>query len=353
VADLTIDLALIGFGHVGRRFVRLLEERQAWLAGRYGFSPRVVAIATGRHGHTISPTGLDALRAADDIEQGRDFDSCERRVKPADSERIIRAAAAARPTGRPFVVVETTPLDIATGRPAVDHVRAALEAGAHVITANKGPAAFAYRELTELADSLGLLFRFESAVMDGIPLFNMARETLKAVRVNGFRGVVNSTTNHILSAMDKGEAYDAALAEMQTAGIAETDPSLDVDGWDAAAKTAALANVLLDAGITPHDVTRRGIAAITSADIRSARDRGRRVKLVASGARTAGGVTTKVAPEELPTEDHLARLDGMANALEISTDLLGTIVVTQLEGGLTQTAYGLLSDLIEVAGRIK
>ncbi len=143
--------------------------------------------------------------------------------------------------------------------------------GAHVVTANKGPVAFAYRELADEARARGVSFLFEGAVMDGIPVFNLVRECLPAATIRGFRGVINSTTNHILTAMEKGEPYDRALARMQAEGVAEADPSLDVDGWDAAAKVAALANVWFDARITPQVVDRTGIDAGTAARVTPAR----------------------------------------------------------------------------------
>ena len=192
----------------------------------------------------------------------------------------------ARSNASARVVVETTTLDISAGRPAIDHVAAALSAGCHVVTANKGPAAFAYDELRARAAAANLSFLFEGAVMDGVPVFNLVRETLPAVTIVGFRGVVNSTTNHILTALEAGEAFEPALARMQADGIAEADASLDVDGWDAAAKAAALANVLMGARITPHDVRRTGIGP----GLRRARDcrQGGRETIEARGTRHPG-----------------------------------------------------------------
>ena len=257
-------------------------------------------------------------------------------------EAIDRLGASVAPLR---VLLETTTLDIAAGRPARDHVKRALQLGCHVATANKGPAAFAYRELSEVARENGVRFLFEGAVMDGVPIFNLVRETMPTVRVEGFRGVVNSTTNHILTALEDGAEYAPALAEMQAQGIAEADPSLDVDGWDAAAKAAALTNVLLDGRITPHDVDRTGIGPATSAWARDAKARHARVRLVVSARR---GERPVVRPTELPEDDVLANLRGMGNALILDTDTLGRVVISQLDGGLTQTAYALLSDLITI-----
>jgi homoserine dehydrogenase len=245
-------------------------------------------------------------------------------------------------------VIETTTLDIARGEPAISHIRAALAGGAHVVTANKGPVAFAYRTLARAADRAGRQFQFEGAVMDGVPVFNLVRETLPAVNVIGFRGVVNSTTNYMLTEMERGQAFDAALADMQARGVAEADASLDVDGWDAAAKAAALANVLLDARITPLAVDRQGITPATGRLAIEARAKGRRVKLVASGARDGRRVLVRVAPEELPADDLLAGLEGQQNALILRTDLLEDIAIVQRSGSLTQTAYALLSDLLSI-----
>ena len=219
------------------------------------------------------------------------------------------------------------------------------------MTANKGPAAFAYQELSALAIDRDRSFLFEGAVMDGVPVFNLVRETLPAVDIAGFRGVINSTTNHILSALEDGESFDAALERMQADGIAEADPSLDVDGWDAAAKTSALANVLMRARTTPQAVEREGIGPATARAAMAAKARGARVRLVASARQGPAGVVTSVRPVELPETDLLAGLRGMANAIVLQTDLLGEIAICQLSGGLTQTAYALLSDLVTIRRR--
>lgn len=343
-----VDVALVGFGNVGRRFARLIEERRDWLSLDYDLECRVVGVATKRHGAIFRESGLDAAALAAGIENGRPMLE-EASREAADSFEVIRCLAR---TNAPLkVVVETTTLDITAGQPAIDHVRAALDSGCHVVTANKGPAAFAYEELDALAVDRNLSFLFEGAVMDGVPVFNLARETLPAVEIAGFRGVINSTTNHILSALEDGESFDDALQRMQAAGIAEADPSLDVDGWDAAAKTSALANVLMRARMTPQAVEREGIGPSTARLAMAAKARGMRVRLVASARQGPGGVVTSVRPVELPETDLLAGLRGMANAIVLQTDLLGEIAICQLSGGLTQTAYALLTDLVTIRRR--
>jgi len=341
------DLVLVGFGNVGRRFVRLLDESRVELLRDHGLETRVVAITTRAHGHAFNARGLNALELADAVDAGGRVGPGTRTALPFLREVLARCLTTAR-AGR-LVAVETTTLSIGNGQPAIDHVRTALAAGAHVVTANKGPAAFAFRALTDAARRSDRRFLFESAVMDGVPVFNLRRATLPALTIRGFKGVVNSTTNHILTAMENGQRFDDALAAMQKAGIAEADASLDVDGWDAAAKAAALANVLLGGNLTPHSVDREGIADVTNEQLATARASGRRLKLVAAGSGAGNTAHASVRVVELAGSDLLAQLEGQENALVLHTDRLGDIVVVQRGSGLTLTAYGLVSDLVSIA----
>jgi homoserine dehydrogenase len=263
---------------------------------------------------------------------------------------VIQRLAASRAPLR--VLVEATTLNVTDGQPAIGHIEAALSAGCHAVTANKGPVAFAYRSLTDLAARNGVSFLFEGSVMDGVPIFNLVRETMPLVRIHGFRGIVNTTTQHILMAIERGEPFADALARMQAEGIAEADPSLDVDGWDAAAKTAALANVLMEAAITPREVERDGLGPSTADAARAAVAAGRRLRLIASATRVDRAVRASVRLTEVDAGDLLATLPGTANALVFSTDLLGDVAVCQLRGDVTQTAYALLSDLVTVGRRM-
>jgi homoserine dehydrogenase len=344
------DLALVGFGHVGQRFARLIAEQADTLRTGHDLELRIVGIATRRHGSVYAEQGIDVERALANVAAGRCLDGLEGPGGGPSATDLLQRLGTARSPLR--VLVETTTLAIEDGQPAILHIEAAIDAGCHAVTANKGPVAFAYRRLRDRAAAAGVSLLFEGAVMDGVPVFNLVRETMPAVRVLGFRGVVNSTTNHILTALEDGEAFAPALARMQAEGIAEADASLDVDGWDAAAKAAALANVLMNAELTPHLVDRTGIGADTAALARDARRRGSRIRLVASGGRDGSGrVVAAVRPVELPPEDLLSVLRGTANALILHTDLLGDVAIHQLGGGLTATAYALLSDLITIRRR--
>jgi homoserine dehydrogenase len=347
-----LALALVGFGNVARRFVRLLDE----VSDRLDFTWRLVAIATRHHGSCVEPRGVDFHRALGTVESAHSLD----RLDPSPRERsgmdVIRevadALASEADAGR-LVLVETTPLDIDRGEPATAHTRAALEGLAHVVTANKGPAAFAYHELDALAESVDRVFFFEGAVMDGVPVFNLVRETMPAVVVDGFRGVINTTCQYALSEMEQGTTLAAAVLSMQQRGIAEADASHDVDGWDAAAKTAALVNVLLGGRVTPHEITRSGIRDISPVELGAAMARGRRIRLVASASRRGGTIEARVEPELLDATDPLASLGALENALFLHTDMLGDVGIVQRTSSLTQTAYALLSDLTYIGRRLR
>ena len=325
---MTFDLILVGHGNVARRFVSLLDEKRGFLRHE-GVAVRVLGIVTRHHGCAYNGRHMP-FRGTDTV-----MDFIARSSKPASEGRLV--------------LVETTTLDITRGEPATTHVRAGLAGGAHVITANKGPAAFAYHALSNAARRAQRRFLFEGAVMDGVPIFNLARETLRGVEITGFRGVVNTTTNYILTAMEAGQPFADALREMQAMGIAEADASLDLDGWDAAAKTAVLANALLGARVTPHEVERQGITPAAGARAIDARRSHRRLKLVARAGRGPDGISARVGLEPLPEDDLLASLEGRQNAIVLHTDVLGEIAVVQRGSGLTQTAYALLSDLMTIA----
>jgi homoserine dehydrogenase len=339
-----LELLFVGFGNVARRAIRLLDE----MRGRLPFEWTAIAVVTARHGAARDVRGLDPAALLETVESGRSLGGDRISDAAAWLREVCRLRADVARDGR-LVCVETTVLDIRAGEPATSHVRAALQAGAHVVTANKGPAAFSYQALAALARGRERQFLFEGAVMDGIPVLNLVRDTLPGVRIEGFRGVINSTTNHILSALERGEPFETALSRMQAEGIAEADPTLDVDGWDAAAKTAVLMNVLMGAQVTPHEIEREGIRGVSGDAVRAAADRGERVRLVASADRSAGFARGRVRLEHVAAEDPLGSLEGQQNALLLRTDLLGEIGILQRDGGLTQTAYAIVSDLATIA----
>ena len=245
------------------------------------------------------------------------------------------------------VVFEATSLSPRDGQPAIDHIRAALEAGAHAVTANKGPIVYAYEELTSLAAAKGRRFLFESTVMDGVPIFALFRDNLPAIHLHGFRGILNSTTNVILSGMEEGLSFDDSLAKAQQIGVAETDPSNDIEGWDAAVKVAALIRVLMAVPIRLEEIQREGIGKLSSEAVRAARADGRPYKLVCRARRTGQGVTARVGPEQVPLSDPLAWVAGTSSIVYFETDIFPGLVITENNPGLEATAYGMLADFVQ------
>jgi homoserine dehydrogenase len=254
---------------------------------------------------------------------------------------------------RPNIVVEITTLNPATGEPAISHIRAAFARSIHVITANKGPIAHAYAALSEEARRAVVEFRFESIVMDGAPVFNLVRNNLPGCKIRGFTGVLNSTTNVVIQALENGRTLAEGIEEAQRIGVAEADASYDIEGWDAAAKAAALANVLMNARLTPLDVDRRGIGRLTPEKVAELKKQGKRVRLVARarmvGAVNQQAVKLRVRAEVLDDTDILASVRGTSNILVLDTDLMGKVGTVELSPGVEQTAYGIFSDLVDIA----
>jgi homoserine dehydrogenase len=333
------NLAFLGFGNVGQALARLFLQKEAELCRLYDLTFRVTAIATGRHGMLLNPAGIDLEAALERMESGEGLFSLSIAPAPADIFELIRRSEA-------HALFENTPVNYETGQPAVDHLAAALEAGMHALTANKGPVVHAYRMLTDLARSNGVKFYFESTVMDGAPIFSLFREGLPAIQLRSFRGVLNSTTNLILTRMEGGESFADAVAYAQKVGLAETDPSGDVDGWDAAVKVSALVTVLMDIPLKPQQVERQGIRSITREDVQSARAAGQRWKLVCSARRNMDGIQARVAPELVSPESPLYAVEGATSIIQFQTDILNQLSIIEADPGPDTTAYGLFADFL-------
>jgi homoserine dehydrogenase len=327
----TYNLALAGFGNVGRTLVSLLERKRKRLADEYGLSYAITGVATRSLGWLVQPAGFDPSRILQQDFQG---------AKKADSLQhwVVES--------RPDVLFETTSLNPQSGEPAIQHLRAALEYGAHAISANKGPVVYGYEELSGLAARMHRKFYFESSVMDGAPIFNMFRECLPAIELRGFRGILNSTTNVILEAMEQGQSFEDAVRYTQQIGVAESDPSNDIDGWDAAVKVAALATVLMRRPLKPTEVERVGIRDLTKERIESACADGHRYKVVCSAQLSGERVKARVVPELLPLSDPLAQVSGTSSLISFDTDMFPALAVHEINPGLDAVAYGLLTDFL-------
>ena len=334
-------IALLGFGNVGQALVELLLEKKDDLIDKPGIGFRVVGIGSGTHGRAIDPRGLPLQEILNAYRAGASLDEFSS-IPIMDSTSFIENCGA-------DALIETTPVDYQTGEPAIAYLRQALEMGIHGITANKGPVVHGYRELKSLARRKKVSFLFESAVMDGAPVFTIARSGLPGARVTGFSGILNSTSNLILSRMEEGETQEEAIQYAQSIGIAETDPSGDVDGWDAAVKVAALVTVLMDIPFTPDLVERTGIRGISKDLIRESAEKGQRWKLVCNVKRdpaSSNGVQAVIEPQLVSQDSHLYNVSGTSAILEISSDVLGKLSLIEENPSTRTTAYGILADLL-------
>jgi homoserine dehydrogenase len=334
-----ISLALVGFGNVGRAFVRLLQRKREQLAGDFGLEFAVTGIATGRHGKAIDLSGIDLDRALRLVESGSSLEPLSVQTVPGEMLDFIRLC-------RAQVLFESIPVDHHTGQPASDYLRAALENGMHAITANKGPVVHAYPQLMALAAEKDRRFLFESAVMDGAPIFSLFRGPLPAADLLGFHGILNSCTNMLIGKMEQGVPFEEAVRYAQSIGIAETDPSADIDGWDAAIKVAALSTVLMGEPLLPQHVDREGIRGITPQMIQEALQEGERWKLVCRARREDGRMTARVAPERVKPGSPLYSIEGTSSYVQFELDVLPGLGIVESDPGPETTAYGLLSDLI-------
>lgn len=333
-------LAFLGFGNVGKALAELLLRKQTDIQTQLGITFSVTGIATGSKGIAINPDGLDLNQALALLKSGQSLEALPTPYSPLSTSLEFLQNCGAD------VLFETIPVNYHTGQPAVDLIRAALGLGMHVTTANKGPVVHGYHELTALAKAHGVKFYFESTVMDGAPVFALFRETLPVAKIQAFRGVLNSTTNLMLSRMENGESFEEAVAYAQSIGIAETDPSGDVDGWDAAIKVSALASVLMDVPTKPADVDRTGIRDITPDEIARAKAQGKRWKLVCEARWEGDNLKTTVAPQMVGVESPLYGVEGTTSIVQIESDVLGKLSLIEEDPGPHTTAYGLLADFL-------
>jgi homoserine dehydrogenase len=334
-----MKLALIGFGIVGQGLARILLDKAAELRTEQNFTGEIVAVATRSRGALYHPDGLNIPALLNAIGKGHlnHYPDAAGLVRNQDILALIRNCNA-------DAVVECSNTDLQTGQPATNYCAAALESGRHVVLANKGPVAVAYAELKTLAERHDKRLLFEATVMAGTPCIRLAQTALAGCRIEEARGILNGTTNYILTQMEGGLSYADALAEAQRLGYAEADPTADVSGKDAAGKLIILSQALFNRRLTLDQVGMTGITGITPADIEAARAAGERYKLIARVSRNGCAVR----PERIPTSDPLASVSGATNAITYQTDLLGAVTLVGAGAGSIQTGFGLLADLLSI-----
>lgn len=322
-------LAFLGFGNVGRALARLLVAKSQELRERYDVEYEIVGVATRRMGWRASGEAID-VGNADEISNKNGMD-----------EWLSVA--------RPDVLFETTSLNPETGRPAIDYMRTSLQAGIHTITANKAPIVYAYDELIAIANANENRFFFEATVLDSAPVFSLFRETLPGVKVRGFSGVFNSTTNVILETMEAGRSFDEGVKTAQELGVAETDPTYDVEGLDSIMKICAIARVILGVPLLPPDVRREGIRGLNPQTLQAARAEGKPYKLLSRATvNPDGSVSASVRPEQIAAGDPLSTVRGTSLAVHFELDTIPGLTIVSHRPNLQSTAYGLLADFINV-----
>lgn len=337
-------LALIGFGNVARALARLLVRKQSLLE-QQGITFSFTGISTGRHGFAVNPDGLDIQKALELTESGQSISSLST-TPVADSLAVIKNSSA-------DVMFENSPVNTETGQPALEHMLTALNLGMHAITANKGPVVHGFSELNAVADKMGKKFRYESTILGGSPVFSVLREAFPLAEVSSFKGIFNATTNLILSRMENGETYEDAVKYAQSIGVAEADPTNDVDGWDPAFKVSALVRVLWNTPMTPQQVKPTGIRGITSEMISKAKAEGKRYKLVCFGEKDGDTVKVSVSPQLVDATSPLYGMMNSSTGVTFRTDVIldYSIILSEkpgMQGGPVETAYGLFADFVNI-----
>jgi homoserine dehydrogenase len=335
-------LAFLGFGTVGQGLTEILLEKKELLEKKYNFTFSVVAISDILKGSVYNENGLDMSEILDLVKNNKKIDEYPDGIKGWDSIKTIRETNA-------DTIVEVTFTDVKTAEPAITHITTALNASKNVVSTNKGPVVKKVNKLLELAKKNNVYYGFEGVVLSGTPAVNLAEYSLAGNNVKGFKGILNGTTNYILTRMEEGMSYSDALKKAQDLGYAEADPTGDVEGLDALGKVVILTNVVLNKNITWKDVRRKGITEISIEDIEKAKSEGKRWKLIGSSEiQSDGSVKAKVWPEKISLDDPLAGINEATNALTFFTDELGPVTIVGPGAGRRETGFSLLIDLLNI-----
>ena len=338
-----VRVLVCGFGKVGRNFARLMDAKRQITADKYGLELELAGVGE-LNGSVLSESPIPPAELADYFEANGNLAGYPGGRPGWEGIDIIRE------TGRADVLVETTPTDIETGEPALGHIKTALTRGFHVVSANKGPFIRSYRTLKSLADSKGASLKLSAAAAAALPTLDVAQTCLAGAEILSIEGVLNGTSNFILSRMrtDDGD-YAEALAEAQRLGIAETNPALDVEGYDTANKLALIANVVMDADLLPDQISRTGITGISAEQVRQAASEGKTMRLVGRAVKNERGeVSASVAPEMLPADHPLAAVDGSEKGITYTTDTMDRVTVAGGKSDPKGAAAALLKDLLNI-----
>lgn len=329
-------IILLGFGVIGQNFLRLLIHRYNELASVYGLRPRIVAIVD-KKGAAIDERSLDMEKMLEVKKKMGSVSKADGKGFPdLSAEEVIKKVEAE-------VVIEVTPTDIVSGEPGLTHIETSIKSGKHVITTNKGPLALALPALMDLADYNGVYLRFSGTVGGGMPILDLGRKCLIADRIIAIKGILNGTTNYILTEMSENKIdFNEALRKAQELGYAERDPSLDIDGFDTACKLVIMANWIMGKKVTLKDVKIKGIRHVTLKDLMDADKNGNTIKLIGSIAENI-----EVKPKEISKKDVLC-VHGTLNAVTFVSEFAGEETIIGRGAGGIETASAILRDLIDI-----
>jgi len=331
---------LLGFGVVGQSFVKLLLSHSTDLYNDYGIKPKVVACADNG-GIVTCDQGLDLDRLLNVKKKKKSVAQYGSAAKPSDILDVVENMDAE-------VVIELTPTNIVDGEPGKNHIISAMKSGKNVITVNKGPLALEFPSLIELAEYNRIAFKFSGTVGGGTPILEFAKRCLKGDRIVSFEGILNGTTNYILSKMYEGLNFSEALQDASEKGYAEKDPTLDIDGYDAVAKLVIASNFLMNMKSTMKDVTRIGIRDVKPSQVISERKKGNAIKLIAS----CDGKNLVVKPKPVSMKNPIC-VDGILNAITFTCQHSGQQTITGKGAGGMETASAILRDLIDIRSIIR
>lgn len=338
-------IALLGFGVVGQGFADILLNKKQVLEESFGLDATIVAVSDMMKGSLYHPDGLsidELLRAVKETGNFDTYPEVAGLVRGLDSFETIKQSNA-------DTIVEVTFTDVKTGQPAIDHCKCAFEHGKNVIMSNKGPVALAYSELQTLAEQKNVRWGFEGSVMSGTPALRMPVTSLAGNNISEIQGILNGTTNYMLTRMEEGLSYEEALQEAQKLGYAEADPTSDVEGFDALYKIVILANVILNHPLNISEVERQGISSLTNEDIEKAKEKGKRWKLIAKLKKDSEEkIVASVKPEMVSLEHPLASITGATNAISYNCDLAGPITLIGAGAGKVETGFSILIDLMNI-----
>ena len=327
-------IIICGFGVVGQSLVKLFESRSEDLYAKYGLKPRVVGVFDSK-GSAIDSSGLDLVKL---VETKKKFGSVKNysktKTKMSGVDMIKNLEAE--------VLIETTASNYKDAEPGMTHIITAMKKGMHVISVNKGPLALAFPSLLELATYNRVMLKFSGTVGGGTPILDYAKDSLRGERITSFAGILNGTTNYILTNMTNGLSFKSALKDAKDKGYVEADESLDLDGLDAAAKLVILANWIMGMKVTMPDIRCTGIRKVTNEDIKKAAKKKCAIKLIASCNKDL-----EVSPQEVSLDNPLC-VNGTLNAIAFTSQHSGTQTIIGKGAGGMETASSILRDLLDI-----